>query len=141
MTKMGKVMIALALLMIFAWCIVGLQLGMGHHAYSSKMAELAEQGNLIEFWNTFSSWKGYTSAHSHALCTSFVLILIALAMPYIGFSDKIKWITGLLLIIGVGLFGISHWFTWIPLMIISGVLIIAMVLMSFIGALRGIKKL
>jgi len=138
---MGKVMIALALLMIFAWCIVGLYLGIGHPAYNSKMAELAEQGNLTGFWDTFSSWKSRAAAHSHALCLSFLLILIALAMPYIGFSDKIKWIIGLLLIIGVGLFGVSDWFKWIPLIKIGGVLIITMVLVSFIGALIGIKKL
>ena len=141
MTKMGKVMIALALLMIFAWCIVGLYLGIGHPAYNSKMAELAEQGNLIEFWNTFSSWKGHTVPHAHGIGTSFVLILIALSMPYIEFSDKTKWIIGLLLIIGVGLFGVSDWFKWIPLIKIGGALIVTMVLVSFIGALIGIKKI
>jgi len=140
MTKMGKVMIAVGLIWIFAWCIVGFYLGVGHQAYTSKMGELAEQGNLTEFWNTFSGWKSHAVAHSHALCTSFVLILVALAMPYIEFSDKTKWITGLLLIIGVVLAGIFDWFKIMPLMIVGDILIMAMVLVGFIGALRGIKK-
>ncbi|HHJ00622.1 hypothetical protein J7J59_03185 [Candidatus Aerophobetes bacterium] len=140
MTKMGKVMIAFGLIWIFAWCIMGVYLGMGHQAYNVKMAELAEQGNLTDFWKTFSSWKGHTVPHSHALCTSFILILMALAFPYIEYSDRVKWITGLLLIIGVALFSISDWFKLVPLIMAGGILIIAMVLVGFIGALRGIKK-
>ena len=140
MTKMGKVMIAFGLIWIFAWCIMGVYLGMGHQAYNVKMAELAEQGNLTDFWKTFSSWKGHTVPHSHALGTSFILILMALAFPYIEYSDRVKWITGLLLIIGVALFSISDWFKLVPLIMAGGILIIAMVLVGFIGALRGIKK-
>jgi len=67
-----------------------------------------------------------------------VLILIALAMPYMEFSDKVKWVNGILLIIGVVLAGIFDWFKFVPLMIVGDILIIAMVLVSFTGALKGI---
>jgi len=140
MTKMGKVMIAVGLIWLFIWCLCGFYLGVLYEPYINEMKSLAEQGNLTGFWDTFSSWKSHAVAHSHALCFSFVLILIALSMPYIEFSDKTKCIIGLLLIIGVVLFGISDWFKLIPLIMIGGVLIVAMVLVSFIGVLRGIKK-
>jgi len=140
MTKMGKVMIAFSLIWIFVWCIAGFYLGMTHLAYNNKMAELAKQGNLVDFWNTFSAWKHHSVAHAHAIGTSFILILIALVMPYIKFSDKVKWTIGLLLIIGVALYSIFDWFFFDPLLIAGGILIVAMVLVSFIGALRGIKK-
>jgi len=140
MTKMGKVMITFGLIWIFIWCVVGLSLGVGYKAYALKMGDFAEQGNLVEFWKTFSSWKSRSVAHSHALCITFVLILVALTMPYIKLADNIKWITGLLLIIGVVLASIFDWFKFLPLMIVGDILIIAMVLVSFIGALKGVKE-
>ena len=140
MNKMAKVMIAFGLVWLFVWCLVGFIMGAGQAVYRDKMAELAKQGGLIEFWRTFSTHKSHSLAHSHALCNGFLLILVGLAMPYIAFSDKTKQVIGLLLIIGVVIFGIFDWFFFMPLLIVASILIIVTVLLSSIGALRGISK-
>ena len=131
-----RVMIAVGLIWLFVWCLCGFYLGVLHEPYLKEMKSLAEEGNLTGFWQSFSSWKVKSSVHSHALCLSFLLILVGLAMPHIRFGNTLKLIFGTVLIVGVIISPIFQWFQIKPGMIIGNILIVAMVLAFFIGALR-----
>ncbi|MBC7189601.1 hypothetical protein H5U35_05240 [Candidatus Aerophobetes bacterium] len=134
--KTDKIMIAVGLILLFLWCLCGFYLGVLHEPYLSEMKSLAEEGNLTGFWETFSSWKIKSSAHAHALCLSFLLILVGLSMPHIRFGNTLKLVFGTVLIVGVVISPISQWFEIKPGMIIGDILIVAMLLASFIGVLR-----
>jgi len=100
------------------------------------MKSLAEKGDLTGFWSAFSSWKPRAVTHAHGLCFSFLLLLARLAMPYIRFGNKLKWVFGTILMVGVVISPVFEWLKITPGMIAGNILIIAMVLAFFIGALR-----
>ena len=134
--KIERVIIAVGLILLFLWSLCGFYLGALHEPYLNEMKSLAEEGNLTSFWQSFSSWKVKSSVQSHALCLSFLLILVGLAMPHIRFGNTLKLTFGIILIIGVIILPIFQWFQIKPGMIIGNILIVAMVLAFFIGALR-----
>jgi len=105
-----------------------------------EMEKLAQEGNLVEFWNTMNVWKLRASSHSHALGFTSLLILVALVMPDMRFSDRAKKVLGILLIVGVVLSTIFGWFLFLPLVLLGEVLVVSMVLMSFIGIMRGLRE-
>jgi len=137
---MRKILIAFGLIWLFVWCVVGFYLGSQHLPHIQEMEKLAEDGNLLEFWSTMTVWKMNATIHSHALGFAFILILIALIMPDMRFSDRTKKILGALLILGVMLSGIFGWFLFMPLVLLGELLVVAMVLMSIIGIVRGLRK-
>ena len=98
---MNRILMAFGLLWLFVWCVAGFYIGSQHMHHIQEMGELSHEGNLVGFWNTLSAWKMSTSIHSHALCFAFLLILMALVMPSMRYSDKSKKILGLILILGV----------------------------------------
>jgi hypothetical protein len=61
-------------------------------------------------------------------------------MPDMDFSDKAKNVLGILLIVGVVLSTIFGWFLFLPLVVLGELLVVAMVLMSFIGVMRGLRE-
>lgn len=134
--KIERVMITVGLIWLFIWCLCGFYLGILHEPYLNQMESLAEAGNLTGFWSAFSSWKANTVTHAHGIGFSFILLLVGLAMPHIRFGDKLKFIFGTVLMVGVVIAPVFEWFQIIPAMVIGEVLIIAMVLASLIGALR-----
>jgi len=87
-----------------------------------------------------NAWKMQASGHSHALSFAFLMIMVALVMPDMRFSDRSKKVLGVLLILGVLLSGIFGWFHFLPLIVLGEFLIVAMVLMSFIGIVRGLRE-
>ena len=105
-----------------------------------EMEKLAQEGNLEEFWSTMNAWKMHATSHSHALCFASLLILVALVMPDMRFSDRAKKVLGVLLIVGVVLSTIFGWFHFLPLIVLGETLVVAMVLMSFIGIMRGLRE-
>lgn len=137
---MRKILIAFGLIWLFVWCVAGFYLGSQHLPHIQEMEKLAEEGNLAEFWSTMTVWKLSASGHSHALGFAIILILVALVMPDMRFSDKSKGILGMLLILGVLISGIFGWFLFLPLVLVGELLVVAMVLMSFIGVIRGLSS-
>lgn len=61
-------------------------------------------------------------------------------MPDMRFSDRAKKVLGLLLIVGVVLSTIFGWFLFLPLVVLGEFLVVAMVLMSFVGVMRGLGE-
>jgi hypothetical protein len=61
-------------------------------------------------------------------------------MPDMDFSDKAKEVLGILLIVGVVLSTLFGWFLFPPLVVLGELLVVAMVLMSFIGVMRGLRE-
>jgi len=120
--------------------ILGFYLGSQHMPHIQEMEKLAQEGNLVEFWNTMNVWKLRASSHSHALGFTSLLILVALVMPDMRFSDRAKKVLGILLIVGVVLSTIFGWFLFLPLVLLGEVLVVSMVLMSFIGIMRGLRE-
>ena len=137
---MRKILIAFGLIWVFVWCGVGFYLGSQHMPHIQEMEKLAQEGNLVEFWNTMNVWKLRASSHSHALGFTSLLILVALVMPDMRFSDRAKKVLGILLIVGVVLSTIFGWFLFLPLVLLGEVLVVSMVLMSFIGIMRGLRE-
>ena len=137
---MRKILIAFGLIWVFVWCGVGYYLGSQHMPHIQEMEKLAQEGNLVEFWNTMNVWKLRASSHSHALGFTSLLILVALVMPDMRFSDRAKKVLGILLIVGVVLSTIFGWFLFLPLVLLGEVLVVSMVLMSFIGIMRGLRE-
>ena len=135
---MRKILIAFGLIWLFVWCVIGFYLGSQHLPHIQEMEKLAEDGNLVEFWSTMTVWKLSASSHSHALGFACILILVALVMPDMRFSDKTKKILGVLLMLGVLLSGIFGWFLFLPLVLVGELLVVAMILMSFIGIIREV---
>ena len=136
---MRRIMIAFGLIWIFVWCGVGFYLGSQHLPHIQYMERLAQEGNLVEFWSTMNMWKLRASSHSHALAFASILILVALVLPDMRFSDRTKNVLGILLIAGVVLSSIFGWFLFLPLVVLGELLVVAMVLMSFIGIMRGLR--
>ena len=134
---MKKTLIAFGLIWVFVWCIVGMYMGSQYGPYADAMDRLSREGNLAELWDTWNAWKMHAVSHTHAICFAFVSILVALVMPEMRFSDKTKKILGVLLILGVAFHGIFGWFHFHPVMVPAGILVVAMVLMSFVGIMRG----
>ncbi len=134
---MRKILLAFGLFWVFLWCLVGFYIGAQHIPHIQKMETLAREGNLVGFWSTMNMWKLHASIHSHALGFSFILILVALVMPELGFSDRTKKVLGILLIVGVVLSTIFGWFLFLPLVLLGELLVVAMVLVSFLGIMRG----
>jgi len=132
-----KVMISFALFWICLWCICGVYLGMTRQAFAQDMGQIAASGDLAAFWRAWSSAKAETTAHSHALCASFVLMLIGLAMPYMGYSEPMKWVVGVCLIVAVVLSSVFQWLGVLPPMMIGNLLLVVMVLVSLAGAVMG----
>ena len=134
--KIERVMITVGLILLFIWCLCGFYLGILHEPYLAEMKSLAEKGDLTGFWSAFSSWKANAVTHAHGIGFSFILLLVGLAMPHIRFGDKLKFIFGIVLMVGVVISPVFDWFKITPGMIAGNILIIAMVLAFFIGALR-----
>jgi len=138
---MKKFLIAFGLIWIFLWCVFGLYLGaVQHDPYVEKMGSFANEGNFSEFWNAQFWWSSQSSAHAHALCYSFILIIIALVLPEMKYSEKMKKVIGILLTIGVILASVCGWLAIKALMAMGAFLIIASVLMGFIGIIQGSKE-
>jgi len=134
---MRRILIAFGLIWLFVWSVVGFYLGAQHLPHIEEMETLAEDGNLVDFWSTMTAWKSSASIHSHALGFACILILVALVLPDMRFSDRTKKILGVLLMLGVLLSGIFAWFLFMPLVLVGELLVVAMILMSFIGVMRG----
>jgi hypothetical protein len=132
-----KVMICFALFWILLGCLCGFYLGLQHENFAKDMARITDTGDLTAFWNRWSGWKSRTAAHSHALCTAFVVMLVGLALPYMRLSRPIRWIMGVGLIVGVILGSVFEWLYVVPLMIVGNVVFILMVLVAFVGAVLG----
>ena len=137
---MRKVLIAFGLIWVFVWCGVGFYLGPQYIPHVREMEKLAQEGNLVEFWSTWNAWKMHATSHAHALCLSFLVIIVALVMPDMRFSDKTKKILGVLLIVGVVLSSIFEWFHFLPLRVPGEILVVAMVLMGSIGIIKGLRE-
>ncbi len=135
MSNVGKSMVAFGLLWILVWCLVGFYVGSQHEVYLDDMEELASAGKLGEYWTTFKDWKAHSVAHSHALYTAFIAVLAGLVMPYMGLSAKIKWLTAIVMCIGVILASVFSWFLIIPILMAGEILIAVAILISFIGVL------
>jgi hypothetical protein len=129
---MRKILIAFGLIWVFVWCGAGFYLGSQHMPHIQEMERLAQEGNLEEFWSTMNNW------NLHASRT--LLILVALVMPDMRFSDRAKEVLGTLLIVGVVLSTIFGWVLFLPLVLLGEILVVAMVLMSFIGIMRGLRE-
>lgn len=56
----------------------------------------------------------HAKTHAHALCYSLLVILAALIMPDVRYSDNTKRILRVLLILGVILCSIFEWFRFVP---------------------------
>lgn len=138
--KMRRILIAFGLMWVFVWCWVGFYLGSQHLPHIEEMEKLAREGNLVEFWSTMNIWKLRASSHSHSLGFASILILVALVMPDMSFSDGTKKALGVLLIVGVALSSIFGWFLFLPLVLIGEILVVAVVLMGFLGVLRGLRE-
>jgi len=136
---MRKILIAFGLIWVFVCCGVGFFLGSQHLPHIQEMEKLAREGNLVEFWSTMNVWKLHASSHSHALGFAFILVLVALVMPDMRFTERAKKVLGVLLVVGVVLSTIFGWFLFLPLVLLGEILIVAMVLMSFIGIMRGLR--
>jgi hypothetical protein len=137
---MRKILIAFGLIWVFVWCGAGFYLGSQHMPHIQEMERLAQEGNLEEFWSTMNNWNLHASSHSHALGFTTLLILVALVMPDMRFSDRAKEVLGTLLIVGVVLSTIFGWVLFLPLVLLGEILVVAMVLMSFIGIMRGLRE-
>ena len=137
---MREILIAFGLIWVFVWCGVGFYLGSQHTPHIQEMEKLAQEGNLVEFWNTMNAWNMQTSSHAHALCFASLMILVALVMPDMRFSNRAKRVLGILLIVGVVSSTIFGWFHILPLVVPGEILIVAMVMMSCIGIMRGVRE-
>lgn len=138
--RMRKILFAFGLLWILLWCIVGIYLGIQHESYIKDMEKFAQANDLSKFWDTQNAWKTKTSSHSHALCLSFLLLLMTLILPYMGLSDKLKNILGVILIVGVVLASVFEWFAVIPLMVIGELLVIIAIVISLIGVIKRVEE-
>ena len=137
---MRKILIAFGLILVFVWCIAGFYIGSQHMLHNQELDKIAQEGNLLEFWRSTNAWNMRSSCHSHALCFASILILVALVMPDMKLSDKAKTVMGVLLIVGVLSSTIFMWFHILPLVVPGEFLLVAMVFMSFVGILRGLKS-
>ncbi|MBC8186431.1 hypothetical protein H8E88_35570 [candidate division KSB1 bacterium] len=138
---MRKFLIAFGLIWIFIWSAFGLFLGvMKHDEWLANMQAAAAGSDLPQFLQSMTWWKGLTGTHTHALCFSFLMILVALIMPEMKYSEKLKKTIGILLTSGVVINGIFG-FIGIQLLIgLGAVLILVSVLMSFIGIIQNVNN-
>jgi len=137
---MREILIAFGLIWVFVWSGVGFYLGSQHMPHIQEIEKLAQEGNLVEFWSTMNAWKMRSSNHAHALCFASVMILVALVMPDMRFSDRAKNVLGVLLIVGVVSSTIFGWFHFLPLVVPGEILVVAMVMMSSIGIIKGLRE-
>jgi len=123
---------------LFAWCFVGLYLGVKHESYFEELESSAKKGKLPDYFSIWSAWKLHAGAHGHALLLALICIVVALIMPQMGFGDMANNILGTLLIVGTVLASIAHWFYFRPLMALGSVLFLIGILMSIIGFIKGL---
>ena len=139
---MRKILIAFGLIWTFIWSVYGLFLGaLKHDEWVATMESAVKGGDLPQFWQAWHWWKGQTVNHTHTICFSFLMILIALILPEMKFSEKVKNTLGILLISGVVIHGIFSFLVIQQLMGLGAVLILVSVLMSFIGIIKGSTEL
>ena len=135
---MRKFLIAFGLIWIFIWSVYGLFLGiMKQTEWLENMKSAALGSDLPQFLQSWTWWKGQTVNHTHTICFAFLIILVALILPEMKYSEKVKKTQGILLTSGVVIHGIFSFIVFQPLMILGAVLILASVLMSFIGIIQN----
>lgn len=132
-----KGMILFGLFWLFVWCAVGLYLGAQHGDHGLEMLTMAQDGDLEGYWQQWEDWKGRAVSHTHGLCLATLVLILALLLPFMGYSDLVKGIMGGLFILGSILQPVFGWFDIVVGMVMGASLILAMLLMAFIGMIKG----
>ena len=138
---MRKFLLAFGLIWTFIWSVYGLFLGViKHNEWLETMKAAAAGSDLPQFFQSMTWWKGQTSTHTHALCFSFLMILIALILPEMKYSDKVKKTLAIILTSGVVIYGVFDFAGIQPLMGLGAVLVLVAILMSFIGIIQNVNN-
>ena len=134
---MKKFLLAFGFIWIFIWSAFGLLLGaMKYDEWLANMNAAATNGDLPQFLQTWTWWKGQTVNHTHTICFAFLMILVAIVLPEMKFSDKTKKTLGILLTSGVVIHAVFSFGGIQELMGLGAILILLSILMSFIGIIK-----
>lgn len=120
--KTQKLLIIWGMIWLFLWLAVGLS--MGPRVESLTQMEKA--------------------AHSHALCLSIVVLLMGLLQPFMGLSEKVRYVFGWVLIVGtflqpVGILLELASEALFPIPLFGSVLVVIGALVYLIGILRFVS--
>jgi len=134
---MRKVLFVFALSWIVLFCLLGVYLGVGLAAYLGEARAALEAQEFSRFLEIQAAWKQKTSAHAHALCLSFLTLFLALLMPHMALSGRVRVILGVFLIVGTVLASIFGWIGFPPVMAAGDLLVILATLLALWGILRA----
>jgi len=134
---MRKTLLIFGLSWIVLFCLLGVYLGVGFTAYTREAQAALEAQEFSRFLEVQASWKHKTSAHAHALCLSFLTLFLALLMPHMVLSGKVKVVLGVLLIVGTVLASIFGWIYVPPVMAVGDILVILATILALWGILRA----
>lgn len=123
----------------FSWIIIGTLLGLFlaflHEPHVESLAELAAQGNLLEYHKKLDAFKWKATAHAHGLLFSMICILVGLVMPSMDYSDTTLNILGSLLVFATISWTIFGFLFLKPLLALGDVLFFCAIIMTVIGLL------
>ncbi len=134
---MRKALFVFALSWIVLFCLLGVYLGVGLATYIKGARAALEAQEFSRFLEIQAAWKHKTSAHAHALCLSFLVLFLALLMPHMALSGKVKVILGVFLIAGTVLANVFGWVNVPPVMAVGDILVILATLLALWGVLRA----
>jgi hypothetical protein len=98
MANMVIEMSQLLLVFGFSWmivgCFVGLFQGLKHDLHLADLDKLARNGDLLGYHQSLSAFKKMTTIHTHSMLFPLIVIVTALAIPLIGYSEIYTTVLG-----------------------------------------------
>ncbi|MGQ9623192.1 MAG: hypothetical protein ACUVTO_07150 [Candidatus Caldatribacteriaceae bacterium] len=134
---MRKTLFIFSLSWVVLFCLLGVYLAIRSTAYTREIKAALEAQEFSRFLELQASWKHKTSAHAHALCLSFLTLLLAFLMPHMVLSGKVKVLLGIFLVIGTVLASIFGWIHVPPVMAAGDILVILATILALWGILRA----